>query len=878
MKIYAYNQEKWDKELKKPRLINEAAAVNEYHDVIVEPIRKIEGKNKLYEGGVCDSQGSFIAGFRSSYDNPNSVRSCIRSYEVDLETVEYCDEDVIFGGILNEHFGHMLYDSSSRLWYIAQRPTDERKVVFIANPANAVITPGDVHYQYLELLGIDQDRVVIVEEPTRFSSITIPDQALYPQGNVKYRKELKNVHRALYSHVKPGPYEKIYLTRSGFKDKNPIVGEEYYENIFRDLGYKIIAPERHPFKEQLSFIAGAKSIACTAGTLSLSPSFSPYAQEIIALKRSYEFRPGLISQGLWSEGEMYLIDANINFLPEVQGNGAFLLGDNPSWQRFLNDRPDIKEVADRQSYDIEKKAWEYVKLWTSYSTTPSVIRAQRNITYADFIKRMTFVLKGEEADTSRIEEYWENSPLSQQRKEAEKKLERLLKENDVSLKSPPSRTYASIRYEGSLCRVGGWVDLPFVDHDTVDASLVVCGVERDEVFSFEWEWREAALEWCVSFDVFSLMDVCAHEIDLCNEVLNTLRIALVHKGEQLILQPLIQDRDEGFVFSRYLGCDNGFYLIRSGDKGVLSLKKCPIKELDAHLASAVITSAQLIDDNLSIRGSFSKNCYAEEDSEVYLVLARTVKDYKDFGKNLAYPVALTFEHSKIVEWETCVNLDKIHEFCTDNQYNRLACGLLVDLDDKKCAAQVKISSASSLAELKSTSYAFENAVLYPSQNKKNAIFFFLKTLDSLLQGNPRTFVNRFGVKDDGFMIAGWIKSHLCIARGFSLSLTLEGDDVSIDLPLSFETDYSKGYFTRWNGFINCKEALSNQPIKGDLVFRLKIACEKGTMTVPLGSPCSDGARIAIAAASCLDGAVTFFNRLHVGFGLTMQNELPSSES
>jgi hypothetical protein len=106
---------------------------------------------------------------------------------------------------------------------------------------------------------------------------------------------------------------------------------------------------------------------------------------------------------------------------------------------------------------------------------------------------------------------------------------------------------------------------------------------------------------------------------------------------------------------------------------------------------------------------------------VYLVLARTVKDYKDFGKNLAYPVALTFEHSKIVEWETCINLDKIHEFCTDNQYNRLACGLLVDLDDKKCAAQVKISSASSLAELKSTSYAFENAVLYPSQNKKNAI-------------------------------------------------------------------------------------------------------------------------------------------------------------
>ncbi len=871
MKIYAYKQEKWDRELKKPRLIKDAATVNEYSDVIVEPIRKIKGKNKLYEGGVCDIQGNFIAGFRSSFDIPNSVRSCVRSYKVDLETATHFDEDVIFGGVLCEHFGHLLSDSSARLWYFPEHPEDKRKVVFITNPFNAVISPGDIHYKYLEFLGINQERVIIADEPMRFRSILVPDQVLYPQGKVKFRKELKIVHRALYKAVEPAQYEKIYLTRSAFKDKNPIIGEDYYEKIFNDLGYKSIAPELYPFEEQLAFVAGAKSIACTAGTLSLISSFSPYAQEIIALKRSYEFRPGLISQGLWFDHEMYLIDANINFLPEVQGNGAFLLGDNPQWQRFLDERPDMKKVADQYTYDIERNAWEYVKLWTSYSMTPSVIRAQRNITYADFIKRLTFVLKGKEADVSRIEQYWEYSPIVQESEEAEKTLKMLLKDNNFT-KKPASRTHAYVCYEGSLCKIIGTVDLPFVDQSLLKASYKIDGLERDEFISFEWKWTKDALEWQLSFDVVTFLDACAHDLSLCREILQTIRIAISSPSNTVELQPIVEKEDAGFALSLDLKGRDGLYMLASGEGGVLSINRYRSAHLNKFLSSSVVTSVHRDGKDLTLEGSFELTCYSNEDIEMYISFSPSGEELRYLDHSLNFPVSVKRDHSRIIQWEARMNLEKIHEFSFGNNKGLLVCGLAVNLGGAIYAAKLRIVSAAALCELKSSSIPFEDTILCLSLNKDNEIYFAHKSIDKLLQKTARTYVNRFGTFDDGFKIAGWLKSYLCVARGFALSLSLVGDEVSIDVPLSFETDYSKGYFTRWEGVVDCKEFLQNYSPAGDLVFYLKISCEKGSLKAPLGSPCSDGARIAISAASCLDNAISFFNRLNVGFGLSIKDE------
>ena len=91
---------------------------------IVLPARLNKGE---YQGGVCDKNLNFVAGYASN--NPKTFNGSRKvwvdvtsAYEVDKKEIICLDEDVIYGGALMGHFGHFITECLGRLWYILSHP------------------------------------------------------------------------------------------------------------------------------------------------------------------------------------------------------------------------------------------------------------------------------------------------------------------------------------------------------------------------------------------------------------------------------------------------------------------------------------------------------------------------------------------------------------------------------------------------------------------------------------------------------------------------------------------------------------------------------------------------------------------------------------
>lgn len=60
------------------------------------------------------------------------------AYEFAREEMSVDERSVIFGGVILTHFGHIIVDSCSRLWYYAKNPNENDLYVFLMERSYAV--------------------------------------------------------------------------------------------------------------------------------------------------------------------------------------------------------------------------------------------------------------------------------------------------------------------------------------------------------------------------------------------------------------------------------------------------------------------------------------------------------------------------------------------------------------------------------------------------------------------------------------------------------------------------------------------------------------------------------------------------------------------
>lgn len=222
--LFVHDMKKWQTNCRSHEI--DHAQVHEYENALILPLRQKPEFNTpegVYEGGVCSENFTFIGGRRRRFKAEHANWDCDSSYKVEDDDIVSRNETVIFGGCIIDHFGHALLDGTARMWYLPDAPSG-MKIVFLRYP-RSTNTPFDA-LRFVELMGIDMSRVEIIDKPTKFDRVIVPDEAIYPMD--AYRAEYVKTFDAIRDNIKPMEDKKIYLSRSHFHYRTSL-NETYYD-------------------------------------------------------------------------------------------------------------------------------------------------------------------------------------------------------------------------------------------------------------------------------------------------------------------------------------------------------------------------------------------------------------------------------------------------------------------------------------------------------------------------------------------------------------------------------------------------------------------------------------------------------------------------
>ena len=233
-------------------------------------------------GGVVDSSDNYVYESASIAYGDTKDRF-IGTYEYDKNDIPFINETVVYLGLFHKQWGHFLVDFVPRLWF------------FLDNsfPYDIVYTTDqdEISGNYLELLnllGIDNSRLHCIKNPTRFSTIIIPELSYISGGyySDEFLMIFDRIKQNALSTIAYLPvYDKLYFSRKHLKNKKAF-GESGIENAFAQNDYKLLYMEELSLKEQIYYVANAKSIAAISGTLCHNILFASKNTELIIINKT----------------------------------------------------------------------------------------------------------------------------------------------------------------------------------------------------------------------------------------------------------------------------------------------------------------------------------------------------------------------------------------------------------------------------------------------------------------------------------------------------------------------------------------------------------------------------------------------------------------
>ena len=376
-RIFATKSEDFRTKLEKKLVTDKSLGAITVNQGLILPIRKNPDYPEMqgeYMGGVCDSNHNFTAGMAI-----NQGRfSCCSSYKTDDE-ITIRNETVIFGGIFHPHFGITLLLSMSRFWWIAEHPDTSNKIIFLTIP-NDDNTAAGYCKTFASLINISEAGYEILDKPTQFSKIIIPEEVLTSTNNdinIRYINPFSVIRDNILSKYGYSPEKKIYLSRRKYRKNGFFTdgqNEEYYENFFEKRGFCILHPQELEPEEQIRHIASAEEIVSTYGTLAhlISLFASPNAKQIMLL-RADTVDPWFPAQAAilqMKELDWYIVEAASNPYPTLHDEGSFLYAPTDSFRSFLDAMKITYEEDELTSTVSDEHMKNYLSRWLQCYSSP----------------------------------------------------------------------------------------------------------------------------------------------------------------------------------------------------------------------------------------------------------------------------------------------------------------------------------------------------------------------------------------------------------------------------------------------------------------------------------------------------------------------------
>lgn len=289
---------------------------------------------------VLDNKGQLLP-----YVNPNLQYGVTVESNENISNLE--DIDVVYLGCIWNCWGHFFTDGLAKAWYLL---TDEYKqkyhgkvklaISFINNTLQSCPKPLLSLYR---LLGVNEEDIIVITQPTKFRSVIVPDNSLFFHDGMRHiTKEYTTTIDAITDAVPVNldkKFEKIYLSRTHFTKGNADFGERSLESVFRRLGYTIIHPQEYSVLEQIAIFKAAKSFVSTTGSLGHNSVFCNRNTEVILLRKCWATFDYQLVINEAKELDVTYVDTHLTcFVNEAPNNGPFYLYRNANFCKFIKDR------------------------------------------------------------------------------------------------------------------------------------------------------------------------------------------------------------------------------------------------------------------------------------------------------------------------------------------------------------------------------------------------------------------------------------------------------------------------------------------------------------------------------------------------------------
>lgn len=276
--------------------------------------------------------------------------------------IKKINKTAFFLGHYNNHWGHFLVESMTRLWPLIDNINPDYDYIFIpVNCGGFTGTHGKNCLGILELFGFKKEQIKFAAEPVQYDKVIIPETTWGFEGGGYHKIQGEVFNRAAKS-VEPSKYEKVYFSRRKLELDN-LFGEDKIENVFKDNGYKVIYPEKLSTKEQIAIVKGAKHLAGISGSALHIAAFASSPDLIIEEINRLELKNDIQLQICKMKNiNLTTIKGNTGFLPVLHGPGPFMVGLTDELFQFFKDNN--FKVKNSKSKLTKNDIANYVIRWT----------------------------------------------------------------------------------------------------------------------------------------------------------------------------------------------------------------------------------------------------------------------------------------------------------------------------------------------------------------------------------------------------------------------------------------------------------------------------------------------------------------------------------
>lgn len=277
----------------------------------------INSSNFTFKGAIYDKYGSIcLDSQRTKTGNNEWMPNDPTQISIDFNA-KFVSGKSIYLGNYTGHFGHFLLESLSRVWALRQINAPfggYDNFIFHPflhkSPAIKKFLPAKISF---DCFGIQQDKTIIINEPLRFESLTVPSSLFHINQNA--HPDMAFIYKDIYEYCKStkpstfnrlfnllrhenGNFDHLYLSRRKTKGYRPMANEKDVERIFLSSGFRIIHPEKCSFEQLVCMFQKSCVIAGIEGSGLHNSVFMRPHQHVISIGTLREPSGNILNQQL----------------------------------------------------------------------------------------------------------------------------------------------------------------------------------------------------------------------------------------------------------------------------------------------------------------------------------------------------------------------------------------------------------------------------------------------------------------------------------------------------------------------------------------------------------------------------------------------------